>query len=127
MPIRKHNNMMEQGHIKLEGAQIYTIWRETNRTLDNYAALVRENKCLDEASNFARWLRFSGILRMIIDNPQPQPLATDGVGLATKAARLVAAIGEAYSKWGRAVPKYQQSDIDEIRGQLASIQSKLAA
>ena len=110
-----------------EGFTISQIYRETLRRITHYEGLVAEGTCVDEASNFARWLRFSGVLSLIVDQPQPAPLATDGPGLEMRVSRLISACGEVYRRCGRAEqPHYQKSDIESIRDQLTQIQARLS-
>ena len=104
------------------------LFRETSNRIATYLRLVAEGKCLDEASNFARWLQFSGLMGVLRSNPQPMPLPVDGEKLRLQMEELIAACGEVYAKWGNnPAPQYQKTDIDEIREQLAAITKKLAA
>jgi hypothetical protein len=45
----------------IEPHQMRWLWQETVRRLETLQSRAREGKCVDEASEFARWLRMSGL------------------------------------------------------------------
>ncbi|HXA44413.1 MAG TPA: hypothetical protein VNZ25_02810, partial [Candidatus Angelobacter sp.] len=63
---------------------------ETERYLESLARSVRECKRVDEASNFARWLQFSGVIELLQECPATSPHAP---ALRSKAQDVVLACG----------------------------------
>ena len=111
----------------IEPYKLHILWRETNNRIEHYTKLVAEGMLVDEASQFARWLQFSGLLGVFKQYPQQSPLPVDGVSLAKKTDALVSACGEIYQRCGKSPePEYKKSDIDQIKEQLAAITAKLA-
>jgi len=48
--------------------RLHILWQVSTTRVDNYLGLLREQKAVDEASNFARWLNNSGLLEILKDN-----------------------------------------------------------
>ena len=59
-------------------ANLYWLWRETMNKLSSFKSRVSEGRDVTAASEFARWLQFSGIIKLLEANPQPAPLTVDG-------------------------------------------------
>jgi hypothetical protein len=96
---------------------------ETARYLGDLAQCVRECKRVDEASRFARWLIFSGILDICREDAS----AAQGADtLATVASDLQMDCGELF-RGGKADPKYAASDIAEINQKLEVLASFITA
>jgi hypothetical protein len=76
---------------------LWKIWSETDRRLDSLAQCVREGVQVDEASNFARWLRFSAILTLLQPYEQEVPLPIRATELRRKCEDLIYECGEWYS------------------------------
>jgi hypothetical protein len=87
---------------------------ETTRYLDGLARSVRECKRVDEASNFARWLQFSGVIELLQECPATSASAP---ALRSKAQNVVQACGQIY-RGGKVKPQYDASDIAEINQKL---------
>jgi len=100
-----------------DAVMLHQIWRETDRKLRSHAREVRENKGVREASEFARWLNFSGVIRILEANPQSEPLPVDGPALRRLCDEVILQCGECF-KGGKADPKYSASDIAEINRKL---------
>ena len=101
---------------------LYKIWSETDRRLDSLAASVREGMQVDEASNFARWLRFSNILKLLEPFEQDVPLPIRARELARKCDDLVSACGEWYAMHERS---NKPRDAYVSRSALAAIENDL--
>lgn len=101
---------------------LWKIWSETDRRLDSLAASVREGSQVDEASNFARWLRFSGILKLLEPFEQDVPLPIRSRQLASKCEALVSACGEWYALHERS---NKPRDCYVSRSALTSIENDL--
>jgi hypothetical protein len=105
-----------------DGAIQRTVMRkrvvdETARYLDDLARSVRECKRVDEASRFARWLIFSGILDICREDGKS---ASDADRLAKVAIDLQMDCGELF-RGGKADPNYAQSDIAELMRKVEEI------
>lgn len=105
--------------------QLHVMWRETDRFLESLARDVRENKRVMEASQFCRWLNFSGFVKLLELNPQDAPLRVDGKGLQKKLNDLIYDCGELF-RGGKHDPKYAASDIAEINRKLDDLTQRLS-
>jgi len=76
---------------------LHRLWSETDCRLDSLLRQVAEGAGVDEASNFARWLDFSGILQLLEPFACDVPLRVDAAGLAAKVRQLKQDCGEWYS------------------------------
>jgi len=61
-------------HMQLEPHKVYWLCNETVQRLVTLHKRVCEGKFVDEASEYARWLRFSGVLPIFDAFPSPPPL-----------------------------------------------------
>lgn len=75
---------------------LWKIWSETDRRLDSLAQCVREGVQVEEASNFSRWLRFSGLLALLQPYEQEVPLPIRATELRRKCEDLIYECGEWY-------------------------------
>jgi hypothetical protein len=111
--------------MNIELHELHWIWNETVTRLDSFARDVREAKHVMEASNFARWLNFSGLVRVFNDNPSTQlHLEVDGALVQRKINDLLFECGELF-RGGKADPKYAASDIAEINRKLDFLMEQL--
>jgi len=113
--------------VTLDSVQLHALWRETDTRLDSLARSVREGKCVDEASNFCRWLRFSGVLQLLEQNPKPFPLVVNGTELRRKVEDVLFDCGEHY-KHGKGklpLPRYEESDMASVMARLDLISKRL--
>ena len=84
------------GMSQTETLNLWQIWRECDRRIDSLAQSVREGVQVDEASNFGRWLRFSGILTLLQPFEQEVPLPIRASELSRKCEDLIYECGEWY-------------------------------
>jgi hypothetical protein len=99
------------------------VYRETDRFLDDLLKCVREVKRVDEASRFARWLRFSGICTILeqnLNSSSSSLYSVDAKALRKKADELLYQCGELFRQ-NKANPTYAASDIAEINRKLDSL------
>jgi len=108
---------------ELSKVELHVLWRETGNRLDTLWQCVREAKRVDEASNFCRWLQFSGVLQLLKRNPADFPLQVDGAALERKAKDILSECGELYAG-GKHDAKYAASDIAEINRKLDALMSE---
>lgn len=66
----------------------YRIYWETMRLLDVYRQDVGEGKNAEAAGAFARYVIWSGIKDLLVDNPSPGPLKSDPWLLYSNASEL---------------------------------------
>ena len=76
----------------------YVLARDTLAELRKHARRVKECKGLDEAIEFARYLRQSGILKLLKANPQDAPLPVDGAFIEWTAEELERSVRAQYVK-----------------------------
>lgn len=110
----------------LEQTDILILYRETVIFLDRLSREVREGKNVMLASQFARWLQFSGLNKVFETYPCNRPhCEVDAVVLEKKTKDLLFECGELF-RGGRADPKYAASDIAEINRKLDTVLLTLA-
>ena len=59
-------------------AQLHWLWNETRLRLKQLATRADEGVDIQPAMDFARWVQFSGLIKLFKDNPQNEPLKVDG-------------------------------------------------
>jgi hypothetical protein len=99
------------------------VWlqKETVNFLDQLAREVREGKNVMLASQFGRWLNFSGVIKVLEAFPSSRPyLEVDAVVVQDKLNDLLFDCGELF-RGGKFDPKYAASDIAEINRKLDEI------
>ena len=97
------------------------LYKETVNFLDVLAREVREGKNVMLASQFARWLQFSGLIKIFEAYPSSAPhLVSDAAAVSTKVNDLLFDCGELF-RGGKFDPKYAASDIAEINRKLDEI------
>jgi len=107
----------------------HVLWRATDTRLDVLAARVREGLDVDAASEFARWLQNSGVLRLLKPFEAGMPLPCRATELSEKAERLVSACGEWFADHERSnikpEPTVPRSQLEAINEQLRNINATL--
>jgi len=111
--------------MRFDSVKLHCLWRETTNRLDSLARSVREHKSVAEASNFAKWLQFSGVIDLLEQNPQGFPLVVDGKRVREQVRTLLSDCGESFRN-GKADPKYAASDIAEINRKLDILAAHVA-
>jgi len=115
----------------LDKVTLHILWRETNNRVDVLRARVREGTDVMHASEFSRWLQFSGILRLLQE--QPLPLPCRRAELEGKVEQLVAECGDWFANHERSNvqphPQIPRTELERINAQLndlAAAVSRLA-
>jgi len=107
----------------------HRLWSETDRRVDSLRKQVAEGVGVDEASNFVRWIQFSGVLQILKSNSVDVPLRVDGYGLAAKCDELVFECGQWYRHHENSFkPRdcyIEASALSAIEARLASIEYNL--
>jgi hypothetical protein len=104
---------------------LFWLCKETIGYLQKLERLVQQGRGVDEASNFARWLQFSGLLKILEAYPQPKPLEVDGVAVRRLMERVIATAGELH-KGGKLPYNPSESTVDEINAKVDFMLSQLA-
>jgi hypothetical protein len=104
---------------------LHWLFKQTMNHLELLTRAVHEGRAVDEASNFARWLSFSGLIKIFEAYPQPVPLLVDGPAMRLVTDKLVSACGVIY-KGGRMPENPSQSVIDEMNAKMDFIISQMA-
>lgn len=105
---------------------IFILYRETVNFLDRLAGEVREGKNVMLASQFARWLQFSGLNKIFKENPSCRKNLEVNAGVVErKTEDLLFECGELF-RGGKADPKYAASDIAEINRKLDLLMERVS-
>lgn len=109
------------------------IYSETVRQLDLLAQRVREGRDIEAASNFARWLSFSGICLLLERYPNQvqshHPLKVDGSFLRWKCEQLIQACNERF-RTNSLNPSFEKNEFESMHekiDRMAGYLSKLTA
>jgi len=109
--------------------QAHVLWRETNTRLDVLAGRVREGVDVQAASEFARWLFFSGVIQVLTPHEAGYPLPCRAQELKKKTDQLVSACGEWFADHERSntkpEPTVPRSQLEAINEQLRNINAQL--
>jgi len=109
----------------LTGLQLHKLWCETNNFVERLTKDVREVKNVNAASDFVRWLQWTGLLEILVAAESPMPLPVRGGELKLKVKKLLDACNDLYQD-GKATPRYTESDIAEINRKLDIIAAHVA-
>jgi hypothetical protein len=114
----------------LDSVTLHVLWRETDTRLDVLAARVREGVDVLAASEFVRWLQFSGLLKVLEAVDQPFPLPVRGVELRRKAADLQMECGDWFRTHEHSNtqphPQIPRTDLERINAQLAQLRETIS-
>lgn len=109
---------------------LHVLWRETSNRIEVLQRRVNEGCDVDVASEFCRWLRFSGILKLLESAPDDARLPCKGLHLSKRVETLLSGCGEYYSKHERSNVKppaqVPRSELEGIHAQLNELRKELA-
>jgi len=109
--------------MQIDKVRLHIIWRETDNRTDRLRAQVREAVDVLPASEFARWLRFSGVLDLLPE--QDFPLPCRGQELRNKVDKLVQECGDWFALHERSNvsphPEIPRTELERINSQLAHL------
>jgi len=106
-------------------ASAHTFWREANNRLDRLLNRVREGQGLDEAVEFARWLRNSRVFELLQDFDNQGCLKVDTALLRWKTDELERQVTQRYAS-GKFAPKPDTSHLEQINHKLDLIAGHLS-
>jgi len=72
-----------------ETVWVARVYSETSNRIEVLSRRVQEGRGVMEASEFCRWLLFSGIIQVLEQTPNPGPLKVDGAHLRWKVEELL--------------------------------------
>lgn len=127
----KTDTKPEQGDgVYLDKLNLHIIWRETDTRVDVLAARVREGVDVEAASEFCRWLRFSGILKLLELARDNARLPCKGQQLSAKVDSLIYECGQWFANHERANkkphPQVPRSELERITSQLQALTAEVA-
>ena len=116
--------------MEIDKVFLHVLWRETSNRLEVLERRVREGVDIDAASEFARWLRFTGLLRLLEQAPDDERLPVKGRELSKRVDALVADCGDWYARHERSNIKppaqVPRSELESINAQLAALRVQLS-
>jgi hypothetical protein len=74
--------------------ELHLMWKECDRMTERHAGRVREGTHVMAASEWARWMMFSGVVDLLEANDTTEPWLVDGKGLRKKLTKLIDNCGE---------------------------------
>ena len=108
-----------EASLRFEPHRLHVLYCQTQQKLQTYWNRVQECKDVQQASEFARWLETSGIVRLLTDNPQGEPLPVDGAAVHRKIQDLLFLCSE---KWkGGAVKVVELSEVEKLSQKIDSL------
>lgn len=109
---------------------LHVMWRETSSRIEVLQRRVNEGVDVDGASEFARWLRFSGVIKLLESSPDDDRLPCKGHQLSKAVETLLYDCGQWYANHERANVKpasqVPRSELEAISAQLAAMRQTLA-
>jgi hypothetical protein len=103
------------------------MWQETMNRLASLSRRVSEGRDVAPASDFARWLNFSGLLEFFKENPQAEPFKVDGAFMQWTVDQLIEQCNERF-RTGNADPNFKATEwqsmhekIDKMAGYLSRL------
>jgi hypothetical protein len=119
--------------VENDTAYLARIYSETLAKLESFSRRVAEGRDINAASEFARWLPFSGILSLLDRYPNQvashNPLKVDGRFLRWKAEQLTEACNDRY-RTNNQNPAIERTEFEAMRekiDRMAGYLSRLTA
>jgi len=106
-------------------AELHVMWRETSQRLTVLHSRVRQGVDVQAASEFCRWLQFSGVVKLLELYPQDGHLRVDGPALRRQITDVIQECGERFNH-PKNDPTVTRSELEMISDRLGSIERKLA-
>jgi hypothetical protein len=103
----------------------HQLERAINRQLDDYGVQVQECKALESALCFARFVRNSGLVKLLKFHASDGPLPCDGALTEFKASQLEHAVTERY-RLGDSAPHVEMCELQAINRKLDLLAGQIA-
>lgn len=114
----------ESKHLHFDSTQLHWLWNETRRQLERYATRAGEQVDVQAAMDFARWIQFSGLIKLFKDNRQDEPRKVDGDAIDELVRNLIMDCGD-YLK-GNTPGFVRVSQVESVSHKLDLIAAQLA-
>ena len=105
-------------------ANLHQIWRETMNKLSSFSHRVSENRDVMAASEFARWVSFSGLIPFFKQNPQPEPFKVDGSILEWTVDHLIERCNDRF-RTNNSDPKLSVDEFESLHDKVDKLASNL--
>jgi hypothetical protein len=122
-----------QLRVYYEPQHLHWIWKETDRKLDVLGVRVREGVEVLVASDFVRWLEFSGLIQLFEENPWDGDMRVDGKQIREKVEALIYDCGEwfrlhenSFRPRGLEIPRCEMEKVNRRLEQIEEHLSKLS-
>ena len=104
---------------------IHRIWNETLNRLETFRARVQENRDVMAASEFARWLFFSGLIELFKANAQDGFFKVDGCLIESKVETLLSMCNDRF-RTNDQETSFQKSEFESLREKIDRMAGYLA-
>jgi len=111
--------------VQQDAVTIYTIARETTSRIAILHKRAIEGKDLHAAKEFCSYLQWSGILKLLRSNCQPEPLPVDGVLIGWKCDQLLSVVNDQFRQATKVV-SLELSQLEAIDHKLDLIAGRIA-
>lgn len=109
--------------------QLHWIWREFSNKLESYRRRVQEGKDVAAASDFAKFVSWCGVIKLLEANPQKPPLVVDGAHLKWKCEELIRLCNDRF-RTNDSQPHVEASELQSLHEKvdlMAAYLSRLSA
>ena len=124
-PPESESKQLQTDPAKIELHKLHWLWKETVSRLRRLDARAREGKFVDEASEFARWVKFSGLLLVFKAFEAPPPLEVSPKEVELLITEILFDC-EAHWKNEPRGPWVEKSELESINHKLDLVASQLS-
>ena len=104
---------------------MHRIWNETLNRLETFRGRVQENRDVMAASEFARWLLFSGLIEFFKVNAQDGFFKVDGCLIESKVETLLSMCNDRF-RTNDQEPSFQKTEFESLREKIDRMAGYLA-
>lgn len=108
-----------------DNVSLHIIYKETMNRLASLSRRVSEARDVAEASDFARWLYFSGIINLLEANPYPEPLKVDGAFMRWTVDQLVEQCNERF-RTNNSDPTFKAAEFQSLHEKIDTMAGYLS-
>lgn len=114
----------KRANMSLDAFNLHWLWKETSAKLEVFLRRAREGKDLQAASEFARWVQTSGLIKLFSDNPAEVPHTVSGKETERLLKEVIYECGEQWNK-RRCEAQIAVSELEAINHKLDLIAGQL--
>ena len=92
---------------------LHKVWLETYNRLETLRRRVNEGRSIDEASGFARWISFSGLIPLFKANAQDGFFKVDGALIESKVELVISMCNDRY-RTNNTEPTFEQAELESL-------------